>query len=180
MAGAKRGDKVKLHYTGRFTDGTVFESTEHAGDAHWDDFRGKGVSFGPAQLVIGAGEMPPDFEEALVGLEPGQRVTITIPSDRAFGPRNEERVEVVPIEDLAPQELGIERFRVAEGRHRPNKFTLKVGDVWELSTPDGSRRNARIVAKTEDTVTLDGNHPLAGSDLVFDIHLVEIVRGAQT
>jgi peptidylprolyl isomerase len=50
-----------------------------------------------------------------------------------------------------------------------------VGDVWDVTTPDGSRLRARVVAKTDDTITLDANHPLAGHELVFDIRLEEIV-----
>ena len=175
MAKAKRGDTVKLHYTGRLSDGTVFDSTHDAGAQIWRGFYGRGVSFQPAQLVIGAGEMPPDFEEALVGLEPGEQVSVTIPSDRAFGARDEERIVVLPIEDFTPRELGLERFRVAEGRHRPNNFDPKVGDVWDVTTADGAVVRARVIAKTDDAITLDANHPLAGHDLVFDIRLVEIV-----
>jgi peptidylprolyl isomerase len=175
MAQARRGDTVKLHYTGRLTDGTVFDSTEDAGGGVWEGFKGKGVAFSPAELVVGEGRMPPDFEEALVGLSPGQQRTVTIPAARAFGERDEERVTVLPIDDFTPKELGLERFRVAEGRHRPNNFDPKVGEVWEVAGPDEKPVHARIVAKTDETITLDANHPLAGRDLVFDIRLVEIV-----
>jgi len=175
MAKAKRGDTVKLHYTGRLADGTVFETTEHAGARVWDGFKGEGVAFGPARLVIGSGEMPPDFEEALVGLEPGGEATVAIPFARAFGPRDEARVAVLPIDDFTPRELGTERFRVAEGRHRPNNFNPRIGDVWEVNTPDGTQGRARIVAMSEETITLDANHPLAGRDVVFQIRLVDIL-----
>ena len=178
MAKAKRGDTVKLHYTGRLADGTVFETTEHAGARVWDGFKGEGVAFGPARLVIGSGEMPPDFEEALVGLEPGGEATVAIPFARAFGPRDEARVAVLPIDDFTPRELGTERFRVAEGKHRPNKFDPKVGEVWEVTRPDGCEIRARVVARTEEHITLDANHPLAGHELVFDIRLVEILPRA--
>lgn len=174
MAKVKRGDAVKLHYTGKLLDGSVFDSTEDAGAYLYEGFKGKGVAFGPARLVVGEGQMPPDFEEALVGLEPGQQVTVTIPAARAFGERSEERVAVVPLDDFTPRELGLERFRVAEGRHRPNNFDPKVGDVWQVAGPDDTTITARIVARTEEAVTLDANHPLAGHDLVFDIRLVEI------
>jgi peptidylprolyl isomerase len=100
---------------------------------------------------------------------------VRIPPDKAFGPRDEERVLDLPIDDFTPRELGLERFRVAEGRHRPNNFNPRVGDVWDVTTPDGSRLRARVVAKTDDTITLDANHPLAGHELVFDIRLEEIV-----
>jgi len=175
MVKARRGDRVKLHYTGKLADGTVFDSTKDAGSAKWGNFKGRGVAFEPAQLIIGSGEMPPDFEEALIGLEPGDQVTVKIPSERAFGARDEERVQVIPIDDFTPRELGLERFRVAEGRHRPNKFEPKVGDIWEVTTPDGSSLNTRIVDKTDETITLDANHPLAGHDLVFEIRLVAVL-----
>jgi peptidylprolyl isomerase len=175
MGKAKRGDRVKLHYTGRLTDGTVFDSTEDAGVRNWDGFKGKGVSFGPTQLVIGSGEMPPDFEEGLIGLEPGQEVTITIPAARAFGERDEHRVMVVPAADFGPREVALERFRVAEGRHRINTFDPKVGDVWKVTGTDGSTVHARVIAMTDDSITLDGNHPLAGHDLMFAIRLVELL-----
>jgi peptidylprolyl isomerase len=178
MACAKRGDKVSFHYTGRLADGRIFDSTENAGTTAWDDFRGEGVSFGPPQLVIGAGEMPPDFEAALIGLEPGEQVTVTIPTERAFGPRDEERVTVVPLDDFAPRELGLDRFRVAEGRHRPNKFDPKVGDVWDVTGHDGAQVRMRITSKDDETVTLDANHPLAGCELAFDIRLVEILSSS--
>ena len=175
MAKAKRGDTVRLHYTGKLTDGTVFDSTTNAGANLWEGFNGNGVTFAPAQFVIGAGEMPPDFEDALVGLEAGQEVTVAIPAARAFGARNEERVMVLPLDDFTPRELGLERFRVAEGRHRPNKFDPKVGEVWDVSTPDGSSVRARVDSRTDESITLDANHPLAGRDIVFDIRLVEIL-----
>ncbi|BDG10056.1 FKBP-type peptidyl-prolyl cis-trans isomerase [Anaeromyxobacter paludicola] len=175
MSTATRGDKVRLHYTGRLADGTVFDTTEDAGNTNFANFKGTGVTFGPTALVIGEGEMPPDFEDALVGLAPGQQATITIRSERAFGARDEARVMVLPIDDFTPRELGLERFRVAEGRHRPNNFDPKVGDVWEVSGPDGASVRARVVARTDETITLDANHPLAGHDLFFDVRLVEIL-----
>lgn len=175
MAKAMRGDTALLHYVGRLEDGTVFDSTENAGPGIWDSFKGSGVAFGPARIVIGEHEMPPDFEDALVGLEPGQRVTVSIPAARAFGERSEDRVVVVPLEDFTPRELGLERFRVAEGKHRPNNFEPRVGDVWEVASPEGGSVRAKVVARGEDSLTLDANHPLAGHDLVFDIRLVEIL-----
>jgi peptidylprolyl isomerase len=174
MAKAKRGDTVKLHYTGKLADGTVFDSTENAGAKVWEGFRGQGVSFGPAQLVIGAGGMPPAFEEALVGLEAGQEVTVEIPAARAFGDRDEKRVMVVPVSDFGPREMALERFRVAEGRHRV-KRDPSVGDVWQVTGTDGSAVHARVLAISDESITLDANHPLAGHDLVFQIRLVEIL-----
>jgi peptidylprolyl isomerase len=175
MAKAKRGDRVKLHFTGRLADGRVFESTLDAGDGEWQNFRGRAVAFAPMELVIGAGEMLPAFEESLVGLEPGQEVTFTIPSARAFGPRREECVTVVSRADLTPAQQHLQTFRVAEGRRHPNGFDPKVGDVLQVTAPDGAMVPARVRALGEDTITLDANHPLAGQDLVFEVRLEGIV-----
>jgi peptidylprolyl isomerase len=175
MAKVKQGDRVKLHYTGRLTDGTVFDSTQNAGDEVFRNFKGRGVAFAPMELVVGAGEMLPAFEEALIGLEPGGEVKFTLPPARAFGPRDEARVMIVARDEIAPKEMGIETFRVAEGRHRPNNFDPKVGDVLEVTTLDGELAPARVIALTEASVTLDWNHPLAGRELTFEVQLVEIV-----
>jgi peptidylprolyl isomerase len=178
MATAKRGDKILLHYTGRLADGTVFDSTENAGEEVFRNFNGRGVAFEPAELVLGGGDMPPAFEDAVVGMEPGQSKRFTIPMDRAFGPRHRELVTVVERDELAPRELGIETYRVAEGRQRPNVFNPKVGDVLHLKDAEGKLLDARIVAMNDETVTLDTNHPLAGYDLDVEVRLVGIVQGS--
>jgi peptidylprolyl isomerase len=174
MTKATRGDKVRVHYTGRLTDGTVFDSSENAGDEVFRNFRGQGVAFAPLELVIGEGELPPQVEEALVGLEPGQGATVHIPCAEGFGPHHRERVMVLSHDEIMPREAGLETFRVAEGKQRPNNFNPKVGDVLEVSGPDGALVPARVVALTDSTITLDANHPLAGRDLVFEVRLVGI------
>jgi peptidylprolyl isomerase len=174
MSTAKRGDKVRLHYTGKLGSGVVFDSTEHASEEVFRNFNGRGVAFAPAELVIGSGEFPPDFEEAIVGMAPGQLKSFVIPMDRAFGPRDPALVVAVDRDDVAPREQGTETFRVAEGRHRPNLFNPRVGDVVEVKNPDARIFPARVVALGEATITLDANHPLAGSDLHFDVRLVSV------
>jgi peptidylprolyl isomerase len=175
MAKAKRGDRVQLHYTGRVRDGREFDSSEHAGDGEWDNFRGRGVAFAPAELVIGSGRMFPSVEEALIGLEPGEKVRVEVPCAKAFGPRNEALVTELPRSEIAPGEGQAEAFRVAEGRRRVNVFKVKVGDVIDLEGPDGEISSARVLALTEETVTLDTNHPLAGQDLVYEVRLVKVL-----
>jgi peptidylprolyl isomerase len=178
MTTAKRGDRVRLHYTGKLKDGTVFDSTQHASEEIFRNFNGRGVAFQPTELVIGSGDMPAEFEEALVGLEPGQARSFTIPAERAFGPRDPALVVTVERDEIAPREQGIESFRVAEGRHRPNLFNPRVGDVVEVKNPDGRIFPARVVALGEETITLDSNHPLAGWDLHFDVQLVSVAPGS--
>ena len=92
MAEAKNGDTVRIHYTGRLADGTVFDSSE--GRA-------------PLEFTIGESQVIPGFEEAVSGMEPGQETTVTIPSDQAYGAHRAELLFDVPREqfpdDLDPQ-----------------------------------------------------------------------------
>jgi peptidylprolyl isomerase len=178
MATTKRGDRVRLHYTGKLSNGVVFDSTEHAGEERFRNFFGRGVAFEPTEFVIGAGEFPAEFEQALVGLEPGQAKTFEVPADLAFGARDPALVVTLPRDEVAPRNQGLETFRVAEGRHRPNLFNPRIGDVVEVKNPDGEIFPARVVGLTEGTITLDTNHPLAGWDLHFDVRLVAIVPGS--
>lgn len=170
MAQAKTGDKVKVHYTGTLEDGSVFDTSEEAMEEQndhscgcsgkTDNNKGCGCdsqSAGPMEFVIGAGLLIPKFEAAVIGLEPGQSVTITIPADDAYGQRAEEMVAV------------IERSEI------PEDINPEPGHQMEVILEDGSPLPVLVTAVTDSTITLDGNHPLAGCDLTFDIRLVEIL-----
>ncbi|QDV32428.1 FKBP-type peptidyl-prolyl cis-trans isomerase [Tautonia plasticadhaerens] len=92
MSQARSGNTVRIHYTGRLADGTVFDSSD-----------GKA----PLEFTLGESQVIPGFEEAVTGMEPGQESTVTIPSDRAYGAHKSELVFDVPRaqfpEDLDPQ-----------------------------------------------------------------------------
>jgi peptidylprolyl isomerase len=170
MAQAKTGDKVKVHYTGTLEDGSVFDSTEISAEQANDHSCGcsskKEVDHGcgcdsaasePMEFVIGAGQLIPKFEEAVIGLEPGQSVTVSIAADDAYGQRAEEMVAV------------IERSEI------PAEINPEPGHQMEVVLEDGSPFPVLVTEVTETTITLDGNHPLAGRDLTFAIRLVEII-----
>ena len=141
MAQAKYGDGVKIHYTGRLTNGRVFDSS---------------VDRDPMVLTIGQEKMFFDFEQALIGMSPGESKRITISSDRAFGPYREDLVTEVDSGNIAPE------------------LKPKVGQRVEASQGNVKKAIVTITAVTETGVTIDGNHPLAGQDLTFDLELVEI------
>ncbi|UCF16493.1 MAG: FKBP-type peptidyl-prolyl cis-trans isomerase [Phycisphaerales bacterium] len=141
MAQAKYGDEVKLHYTGKLTNGRVFDSS---------------VDRDAMVLTIGQEKMFFDFEQALIGMSPGESKRITVSSDRAFGPYREDLVIEVDSRNIAPD------------------LEAKVGQRVEVSRSDGETAVVTITAVTETGVTIDGNHPLAGQDLTFDVELVEI------
>ncbi len=88
MAQAQRGDTVKVHYTGRLKDGTVFDSSEGRE---------------PLRFTIGAGQVIPGFEEAVTGMAPEDSKTAEIPMDKAYGPRHDEMMMEVPREQVPPE-----------------------------------------------------------------------------
>jgi peptidylprolyl isomerase len=171
MAQAKSGDKVKVHYTGTLEDGSVFDTTEgniESSDGHScgcsskkDTDNGGGgcgnQTSDPMEFVIGAGHLIPKFEAAVIGLEPGQSVTVTIPAEDAYGQRAEEMVAVV------------ERSEI------PAEINPEPGQQMEVILEDGSPFPVLVTEVTDTAITLDGNHPLAGRDLTFAIRLVEIM-----
>lgn len=142
MAPTKNGDTVRIHYTGKLEDGTVFGST---------------VAHDPLEFTIGEDQLIPGFEQALVGMYIGQSKTIRIPSDKAFGPHLKELV------------VNIDR------REFPGHMKPKVGQRLQIPRDDGQKVMVTVTEVSESSVTLDGNHPLAGKDVIFDIQLIEIV-----
>lgn len=141
MTQAKSGDNVTIHYTGKLEDGTVFDSSE-----------GKE----PLPFTIGASQVIPGFEEAVMGMDIGDSKTVTIPSEKAYGPRNEEMVINVPIDQVPPD------------------ITPEIGMQLELMNESNQPMVVRIVDITEEHVALDANPPLAGKDLTFEIELVTV------
>ena len=140
-AQAKDGDTVQVHYTLKLEDGTVFD-TSIGGD--------------PLQFTIGDGQLIPGFEQAVVGMSPGESKTVEIPADEAYGPYLEEMVLVVDRDQL------------------PDDLQPEVGQQLQLQQEDGQIVILTVIDISESSVTLDANLPLAGKDLTFDIELVEI------
>ena len=141
MVQAVTGDTVKVHYTGKLEDGTVFDTSAESE---------------PLQFKIGEGRLIPDFEKAVIGMEPGESKMINIVSDNAYGPHNEDMIMVVDRKDV-PENLDPQLNQQLQIRQQNgNSFVVTVTDV------------------SENNITLDGNHPLAGKDLIFDIQLMDI------
>jgi peptidylprolyl isomerase len=141
MAQAKYGDTVKVHYTGKLEDGTVFDtSTERE----------------PLQFTLGEGQIISGFEQAVVGMNPGESKTTKVLADEAFGPHIKEMVLVV------------------ERNQFPEHLEPKLGQRLQIRQADGQTIRITVTNISESNVTLDGNHPLAGKDLIFDIRLIDI------
>jgi FKBP-type peptidyl-prolyl cis-trans isomerase 2 len=138
------GDIVRVHYVGALADGEKFDSSEGSE---------------PLEFKVGAGEVIPGFEAAVVGLEPGGSTTVTIAPEDGYGPKHDQLVQKVSMADFSPE------------------TPPEVGGMVNLVAPDGDTLPGRITAIEGDTVTLDFNHPLAGETLVFQIELMEVVPG---
>jgi len=141
MSQAKTGDTVKIHYTGTLSDGKQFDTTE---------------ARGPMEFKLGEGQVLPGFEEAVKGMEVGEKKSFTLSPEEAYGPRQEDlTVEVEKTE--------IEKF-----------IEPQVGQQLELKQKDGGNVIVMVTDIQDDKVTLDANHPLAGEALSFEVQLVEI------
>ena len=142
MAQAKSGDSVRVHYTGKLADGTVFDSSRDRE---------------PLEFTIGDGNIISGFEQAVVGMTPGQSLSATIPASEAYGERDNTLVWEVEKDKFPPD------------------LELEVGQQLQSIQDDGQVIRVFVAAISEGSVTLDANHPLAGQDLQFDIELVEIL-----
>ena len=109
---------------------------------------------GPMRYLHGAGQMLPGLEKAVSGLVPGAKVTVELGPGEAFGPRDESRVVEVARAQLPPD--------------------ARLGGMVSAEDPQGHRFTFTIVQLGDDQATLDGNHPLAGRDLVFDLTVTAV------
>jgi FKBP-type peptidyl-prolyl cis-trans isomerase 2 len=144
MQQVKSGDTVKVHYHGRLTDGTTFDSSEGRE---------------PLEFEVGSGSVIAGFDSGVTGMQVGEKKTVNIPVDEAYGPKQEDLY----------MEFPIDRF--------PEDMKPEAG--MQLNMSNGSEQNFPVVIAEvhDDTVILDANHPLAGEDLTFDLELVEIKGG---
>jgi peptidylprolyl isomerase len=138
---AKQGDTVIVHYTGKLDDGTVFDSS---------------VGRDPLQFSIGSGQIIPGFEQAIIGMSPGESKTETIAAENAYGPHYQEMVLVVDRQQM------------------PGDIPMEIGQQLQLRQPSGQIIPVIITEVSDSQVTLDANHPLAGENLVFEIQLMDI------
>ena len=137
---ARKGNKVRVHYTGTLKDGEIFDSSSGRE---------------PLEFVVGSGQMIPGFDRGVEGMSVGEERTVTLPPPEAYGERDEGRV-----------------FRVGR-KSLPDGYEPSLGDAL-LMSGGGSSMKVTVCGIDEDHVFLDGNHPLAGKELIFLIRLVEV------
>jgi FKBP-type peptidyl-prolyl cis-trans isomerase 2 len=135
-----KGRKVIVHYRGTLDDGEEFDSSEGRE---------------PLEFVVGDGDLLPGFEKAVLGMEPGQRKTVTLEAADAYGPYEDQLVIEGP------------RNAFPDGE-------LQVGQSYTVHLRGGQEAVGRVLRVEKDAVAMDFNHPLAGKRLTFDLHVVSV------
>ena len=111
----------------------------------------------PMEFAMGQGQLIAGFENAVAGLSTGESCKVILAPEDAYGESNEEMIQNVPRELM------------------PEGVVLEAGMVLQGQADDGRVDNFTVVSFTEEAVTLDANHPLAGKALTFEIELIEIL-----
>jgi FKBP-type peptidyl-prolyl cis-trans isomerase 2 len=145
MTQVKTGDTVHIHYIGTLNDGTTFDSSEGRE---------------PLTFEVGSGQIIPGLDSAIPGMTVGDKKTVNVACDDAYGQMNPAMRQDVPRADI------------------PAEIPLEVGSRLQMQTQDGQVIPVTVASVEEETVTLDANHPLAGEDLTFNIELVKIGEAA--
>lgn len=135
----QKGNIVAVNYTGKFTNGDVFDSSEGRD---------------PLKFQVGSGQIIPGFENAILGKNKGDKVTVNIKPDEGYGMVREDLIVKVPMEQMPGD--------------------VQVGQSLQAQSDTGQSVNVTVKEVNEDHVIIDGNHPLAGQELVFDIEVLEI------
>ncbi len=141
MSAVKENDTVKVHYTGKLTNGQIFDSS---------------LEREPLEVTIGKGMLIPGFENALVDMKLNEKKTVEIAKDDAYG------------------DIQKELFHQVKNEQLPTEVKPEVGMALASKGEDGREHQFRVAEVKEDHIVIDGNHPLAGQDLVFDLEVVEI------
>ncbi len=142
MQQVQNGDKVKVHYHGKLRSGETFDSSEGRE---------------PLEFTVGEGQVIPGFDQGVMGMQVGDKRTVEIDVQNAYGEKSQEMVIEFPKAQF------------------PDDMNPEVGMQLMMNNGEGQQFPVTITELKEESVMLDANHPLAGQELVFDIELVEIV-----
>ena len=142
MAQVQLGSKVTVSYIGTLDDGTIFYSTK---------------DHEPLCITVGADQVFPALERALVGMHEGETRNIVLSAEEGYGPRRQENL-----------------IQVARDSFPPEK-EIRIGQKLSISFSGGQSRIMRVCAVDGSQVTLDGNHALAGCELTFALR-VDLVQ----
>jgi len=141
------GDQVVLHCSITLEDGTVAEST--FGDEPIS------ITMGDESVLING------LQLALYGLKVGDRESIIVDPENAFGMPDDEAIQMMPLTDF------------------PAEMSLEEGQIISFTTPDGEEIPGAIKKVGSENVEVDFNHPLAGHELKFEAEILEVISKEQ-
>ena len=154
----KTGDTVNVYYTVSLPGGTLFESNKNST---------------PLEFTVGSNSVVKGFDSAVVGMSVNQTKTVTVPAAEAYGPYKQDLIRIMNDEKVLAT---VEELEQA-GRIDPDPIILPDSPPIFVWIDDNNQTGyLRFTNRTNDTIMVDENHPLAGKDLVFEITLVEIVK----
>ncbi|MCW8858135.1 MAG: FKBP-type peptidyl-prolyl cis-trans isomerase [Deltaproteobacteria bacterium] len=157
MTQAKEKDRVTINFIGKLADGTIIDSTYADPEEDLCNDDDCCHEHGPMELIIGDGDFYTPVETALVGMQVGEKKTVTITPDDGFGDYDPENVFSVKRSEL------------------PEDIIPEVGMGLEVTGEDEDLYMVTIVKVSDEEVSLDSNHPLAGEELTYEFDLVEIL-----
>ena len=141
MTKVKTGDTVSIHYIGTLADGATFDSSEGRE---------------PLEFTVGAGQIIPGLDQAIPGMAVGDKKTVEVPADQAYGHPDPNARQAIPRAEI------------------PADIPVEPGTQLQMQTPTGQVVPVMVAEVSETEVTLDANHPLAGKDLTFAIEVMDI------
>jgi FKBP-type peptidyl-prolyl cis-trans isomerase SlpA len=147
MSQVKGNNTVKVNYTGKLSNGQIFDTSE-----------GKE----PIEFTLGLGRLIPGLEKGIIDMKLNEKKSISVAKEEAYGEVNPSLIQEVNKKDL------------------PQDMEPKVGMGLVSKSPEGQEINLMVAEVKEDTIIIDGNHPLAGHDLIFDIEVLEIKEAVIT
>ncbi len=147
------GDFVRLNFTGKVQENDEIFDTTFEDVAKEANLFNENKEYKPIPIIVGGNHLLPAIEEAIVGLEEGDSKTIEIDSENAFGPRNRQLIQLIPMKEFKKQGM----------TPVPGMIITSEGNNGKILTVNGGR------------VKVDFNHELAGKDLIFDVDVVEII-----
>ncbi|MEI8279557.1 MAG: peptidylprolyl isomerase [Bacteroidota bacterium] len=141
MQQVKNGDTVRVHYHGKLTDGSTFDSSEGRE---------------PLEFTVGNGQVIKGFDDAVINMKPGDKITVNIPVDQAYGERSEEMMMEYPLSEFPADMQPVIGMELHMSDNMGNVFPVVIAEVMD------------------EVVILDANPPLSGENLIFEIELVSI------
>jgi FKBP-type peptidyl-prolyl cis-trans isomerase 2 len=152
-ATVKQGDTVLVNYAAKFNDTVIDTNIKEVAEQSKISKK----SYEPLNITVGAGKFIKGFEDALYGMKEGEKKTVTIPPELGYGSYDVKKVTGIKNSQLEAQGV--------------NASKLQVG--MQLTSTNGV---FKVIGKTNDSVFIDMNHPLAGKTVVFDIELLKIKK----